>query len=108
MPEKKNQGWVYLICFSRKYRHAKHYLGWAKDPDKRFDEHKNGTGARLTQVVVENGIELVMVWKKIGTRNDERKLKNRKKARLMCPLCQGAVTNPTGVSPCVLPPSASA
>ena len=82
------QGWVYLIHFSRPYKHSRHYCGWAKDPDKRFEEHKSGTGARLTQVVVEAGIELTMVWKIEGTRTDERRIKNRKDAPKMCPICR--------------------
>ncbi len=87
---KKHPGWVYLIHFSRPYRQARHYCGWALDPDARFIQHCNGTGARLTQIVIEAGIELVLAWKNPGTRKDERKLKNRKDAPKWCPICRAA------------------
>lgn len=79
----------YLIHFDRSYRHARHYLGWAADVDRRFDEHRKGAGARLTQVVVEHGIglELARVWDGQG-RTFERRLKNGKNAPRLCPVCR--------------------
>lgn len=94
---------TYLLHFSRPYvgkrRNPKakrtqvvsHYLGYAKyDAEDRIALHREGKGARLTQVAVEAGIELVtaQIWKS-GTRTDERKLKNRKNAKQLCPICQG-------------------
>ena len=85
---------VYLLCFrdkegkpSRIAGHAGHYLGYADDVDKRVSLHRKGQGARLTQVAVELGmtIEIVRTWK--GDRNLERKLKNRKNAPKLCPVC---------------------
>jgi len=57
-------GVVYLLHFSRPYCHAKHYLGWTEDLQTRLEAHRTGTGARLTQVVVEQGItlELARTW----------------------------------------------
>ncbi len=93
---------VYLLHFSRPYVGAqrnpnakrvqvvKHYIGYAKgDPQTRIEQHQQGHGARLTQVAVHAGIELVTacVWMN-GTRKDERKLKNRKNAAKLCPYCQ--------------------
>ena len=92
----------YLLHFSRPYigkrrnpnakrvQIVSHYLGYAKrDPHERIAEHQQGHGARLTQVAVQNGIELIpaQIWMS-GTRKDERKLKNRKNAAKLCPLCQ--------------------
>jgi len=50
--------------------------------------HRGGTGARYTQVAVERGIDLVVarVWED-QDRHFERRLKNYKNARLLCPIC---------------------
>lgn len=79
---------VYLIHFSPSYKHAKHYLGWAEDIDRRLAEHEIGAGARLTQVAVDAGCRLILarVWED-GDRTLERKLKNRKNAPALCPVC---------------------
>ncbi len=82
-----NPGTVYLLHFSTPYEHAKHYLGWAEDVQERLREHQAGRGARLTQVVVDAGISLILarVWK--GGRTLERALKNLKNAPKLCPIC---------------------
>lgn len=92
----------YLLHFSKPYvgvrrnPNAKrvqvvtHYIGYAqRDPHARIAAHQSGHGARLTQVAVQNGIELIpaQIWMS-ATRKDERKLKNRKNAAQLCPLCQ--------------------
>lgn len=84
---------VYLIHFSPSYKHAKHYLGWAEDIDRRLAEHEIGAGARLTQVAVDAGCRLILarVWED-GDRTLERKLKNRKNAPALCPICGLAFT----------------
>ncbi len=67
---------------------TQHYLGWAKDIDAREADHRAGRGARLTQVAIERGIDFirVRVWEGYS-RTDERKLKNRKDGRALCPIC---------------------
>lgn len=80
---------VYLLHFSENYRHARHYIGFAKKSvETRFAEHVAGTGARLTQVVTRNGITLTLarVWKN-QTRTFERSLKNKKHSSRLCPIC---------------------
>lgn len=78
---------VYLIHFLRRYKHAGHYLGSADDVDRRMDEHRRGTGARLTQVVREAGIdfELARTWE--GGRDEERQLKRQHNSPRLCPIC---------------------
>jgi predicted GIY-YIG superfamily endonuclease len=80
---------VYLIHFNRAYRHAKHYLGYSENLDKRITDHLCGMGARLMEVITGAGIEwkVARTWK--GDRKLERKLKNRKHAPLLCPICSG-------------------
>ncbi len=85
---------VYLLHFSRPYKHAKHYIGWAKSIDTRYLEHVTGTGARLTQVVSDAGIELIQarVWEGKG-KDWERQLKNCHKPSRFCPICHGEKAN---------------
>lgn len=80
---------VYLIHFTPAYKHAHHYMGYAADIERRFALHQCGAGARLTQVAVAAGCRLVLarVWED-GDRTLERKLKNRKNAPALCPICQ--------------------
>jgi predicted GIY-YIG superfamily endonuclease len=79
---------VYLLHFSKRLSHAQHYIGFTEDVTQRMTAHKSGNGARLTAVLNEKGItyEVVRVWK--GNRKLERKLKNRKNARKLCPVCK--------------------
>jgi predicted GIY-YIG superfamily endonuclease len=78
---------VYLIHFERSFRHCRHYLGSAVDLDARLRHHRAGTGSRLLRAVVAAGIkfEVVRTWD--GGRQLERKLKNRKNAPRLCPIC---------------------
>ena len=80
---------VYLLHFSPSYKHAGHYLGYADNIERRLAEHRNGTGARLTQVAVQAGcqLHLARVWAD-GDRTLERKLKNRHEGPALCPLCR--------------------
>lgn len=83
-----NLGTVYLIHFDRPYRHAQHYIGWAKDLEKRIAQHRSGNGSKLMAAVVKKGItfEVVRTWHNVD-RHFERKLKNRRCAGQLCPLC---------------------
>ncbi|SMC99103.1 GIY-YIG nuclease family protein [Kibdelosporangium aridum] len=80
-------GTVYLLHFDRPYRHARHYIGWAKDVTSRLALHQTGQGARLLQVVRAAGITwtLARTWK--GTRLRERQIKRMGGAARRCPLC---------------------
>lgn len=80
-------GTVYLLHFSAPYRHAQHYLGWTPDLTARLQQHRKGQGARLLQVVAAAGIAFDVVRTWTGGRKLERKLKNQKHARRLCPLC---------------------
>jgi hypothetical protein len=85
---------VYLLHFSRKYKHAAHYIGWAKKINARINHHKNGTGARLCAVVAADGIELetARIWEG-KDKAFERKLKNQHKPSDFCPICSGEKAN---------------
>ena len=89
MARKQKPGTVYLIHLATPIAdHAQHYIGWAKHLSARIAHHKAGTGARLLQVAVELHIDFDVVATWEGDRHFERKLKNRKKARMLCPVCR--------------------
>ena len=79
---------VYLIHLDTPLSHAKHYIGWASNIRNRLTHHRAGQGARMLQVCVERGItfNVVRVWPH-AARAWERKLKNRKNAKILCPIC---------------------
>ena len=86
---------VYLIHFDQPVnpaRPARHYLGSARNLDARLSEHRAGIGARLMAVVKERGIgwQLARTWN--GDRATERRLKRRKNAPRLCPVCRGSRT----------------
>lgn len=82
-------GFVYLIHFEHKLHHAQHYIGYTDNVERRMKRHREGNGSKLISAITKVGIawELVRVWE--GDRTLERKLKNRKKARDLCPICRG-------------------
>jgi predicted GIY-YIG superfamily endonuclease len=79
---------VYLLHFSRPYRHARHYMGSAIDLPSRLHLHETGNGARLLQVIKDAGITFVLARTWDGGRELERKLKNRHNAARLCPICR--------------------
>lgn len=67
-----------------------HYIGYYSNP-LRIAHHREGDGATFTAVAVSLGLELVVArtWPGMD-RTFERKLKNRKEAPKLCPLCNPA------------------
>jgi predicted GIY-YIG superfamily endonuclease len=78
---------VYILHLDSPLAHAKHYTGWSDHVESRLDHHKNGTGARFTQVCNERGITYQLALVIDGDRTLERKLKNTKNVADYCPLC---------------------
>jgi putative endonuclease len=87
-------GVIYLIHFDQPIGDqanprgfASHYTGWTLDLPARLVDHARGRGARLMQVVGEQGIgwQLARIW--TGTRSRERSLKQRGATR-RCPVCR--------------------
>lgn len=81
-------GTVYLLHFTRPYKHARHYIGYSSDLPNRLNAHSAGQGARLIAVIKAAGIdyEVARTWS--GDRKLERKLKNTKHSARYCPICQ--------------------
>lgn len=88
---------VYLICFEQAIGNpansramARHYIGYAgRGLERRLREHRRGNGARIMAAVVAArvGWMVVRTWR--GGRDLERRLKNRKNAGKLCPVCRG-------------------
>jgi hypothetical protein len=79
---------VYLLHISPPYKHARHYIGFAYRINTRLAAHRSGSGARLCQVAVEAGSELIKarIWEG-KDRTFERRLKNQHNASRLCPYC---------------------
>ena len=80
---------VYLLCLSRHFSHARHYLGSSNNVQRRLGEHRAGRGSKFTQAVVKAGIELRLAATWEGERFDERQRKNGRNAARWCPFCRG-------------------
>jgi predicted GIY-YIG superfamily endonuclease len=85
---------VYLIHLDSKLKHSQHYIGFVDGGtdrlNSRLDYHRRGRGSKFLKAVVDAGIDFVVsrTWVE-GDRNFERKLKNMKNARRLCPICRG-------------------
>jgi predicted GIY-YIG superfamily endonuclease len=79
---------VYLLHFDKPYKGVQHYIGYADDLEARIEKHRAGNGSKLMAAVTDAGIEfgVAKVWPE-GDRSLERQLKNYKKARRFCPVC---------------------
>jgi hypothetical protein len=82
-------GTVYLIHLQRPYRHARHYLGWTLDVERRLAVHRAGGGSPLLRAASAAGISFTVARTWPGDRHLERRLHRRKNspARL-CPICR--------------------
>lgn len=79
---------LYILHFSKPYKHAKHYLGFTDNFDARIADHRKGSGARLVKVILEAGIDFEAFAINDGDRKAERLLKNQKNAARFCPKCK--------------------
>ncbi len=79
---------MYLLHFDEPLAQARHYLGFTEDLSQRLAQHRSGSGARLMQVITEQGIDwqLARTWE--GKRTLERRLKKQPNGPRLCPLCQ--------------------
>jgi len=88
-------GTVYLIHFDTPLGNtdnprgqAQHYIGYTDNLAERIEAHRHGNGAAIMAAVCRAGIgwRVVRTW--VGGRDLERRLKRRKKARCLCPICK--------------------
>jgi predicted GIY-YIG superfamily endonuclease len=83
-------GTVYLLHFSRPYRHAQHYVGFTTDLERRIKQHKRGSSSPLVRCAVEEGIEIILAraWESV-TVSFETWLHSSGHRSLACPICSG-------------------
>lgn len=87
--------------------HASHYLGYTPDArpghmNSRLVKHLCGRGARITRAVVQAGGSFLWVpLDPKGDRKLERKLKNRRNHRRLCPICKAEGRNLDHLDDCL-------
>src|SRR5271165_1297450 len=91
---KKQVGTIYLIHFKDKIgdrnnirSQAQHYIGWTSDLPSRLNAHSLGQGSAIMRHVVNSGIPYKVVKTWVGTRDQERALKNQKNSKRYCSIC---------------------
>lgn len=92
---------LYLLHFDQRLHHAGHYLGSSEHLIARLARHDDGTGARLTQVLVEKGItwHVSGLWVPhqacpLHIREIERISKRRHNGASYCPECSSRSVTP--------------
>lgn len=100
---KSRPTWVYLIHFESPIGNpdsphgtAQHYLGTTSDLARRLGEHSRGESTHCTRIMAAVhaagvGWALARTWERPDGDGYEleRKLKNWKNHRKLCPICQG-------------------
>jgi len=88
-------GTVYLLHFTEKYHHCRHYIGFTERPlETRLGEHWAGNGSALTHAVHEqtgNEMILARVWENVD-QSIEMILKSRAESPKLCPICNPQAT----------------
>jgi predicted GIY-YIG superfamily endonuclease len=82
---------VYLLHFSRRFKHAGHYTGTTYDLNQRLADHESGMRTRTTGLLIaarSAGItwEVSRTWD--GSYAREIQLKKQGGASKRCPLCK--------------------
>lgn len=90
-------GDVYLIHLERGLvpsHGSTHYIGWAAPGGlyDRIEAHAAGAGSPMLRAANDRGIawSVVRIWRG-ADRHFERKLKRRRKAKHLCPVCRGEI-----------------
>jgi predicted GIY-YIG superfamily endonuclease len=99
------RGTIYLLHFdqaigsSKARGRAQHYIGWTDNLEQRLEAHRSGSGAAITKYLKQQGIsfKLARTWSH-ASRRDERKLKDKKRAKAFCPFCNDSPRIPSHLS----------
>jgi predicted GIY-YIG superfamily endonuclease len=57
---------VYLIHLDQPLAHARHYIGFTDDLERRLHEHQQGNGAKMLAAVARAGISWRLARIKVG------------------------------------------
>jgi hypothetical protein len=90
----KHPGFIYLLHFKEPFGHARHYMGYASRTTlaSRIGAHGTSSGSNLMRYVAEAGIEWVVARVYVGSRDEERRLKDVGGRRSKCPVCSERIT----------------
>jgi predicted GIY-YIG superfamily endonuclease len=80
---------VYIIHFDTKLHHAKHYVGYTHNLQRRIILHRKGYGSKLMKAVAESNITWEVAAKFQAGRAVERAIKDQKNTSRYCPICNG-------------------
>lgn len=86
------RGTVYLLHFAAPYKHARHYVGFTTDLERRLKEHGTGAAVRsanLMAAVHHAGIPWTLARTWPGTRALEWYVKQQRATPKLCPFCSG-------------------
>lgn len=72
---------IYIIEIEPPLAHARFYLGYAKDVEKRLSKHLSGQGADIIRAAIERHRNLRLVVLMEGDRETEAKYKRQKSNR---------------------------
>ncbi|WP_298981528.1 hypothetical protein [uncultured Roseibium sp.] len=83
---------VYVLHFSKPYKHARHYIGYTPDASaaRRVQEHISGSvkGNPLVKAAIDNGATVTLAHEFPGaSREFERWLKDRRDVGSWCHCC---------------------
>jgi len=94
-PPREVPGTIYLLHYSaRTSGNRQHYLGWTRNLERRFAQHRSGFGCDETAKAVAQGLTITVAQTWRGTLALETHLKEwsregRKGFSGICPLCDG-------------------
>ncbi len=94
-PAPDARGVIYLVHFSgRTKQNRQHYLGFSSNLERRYKQHRFGSGAKETKKAIAEGLKLTVAQTWQGTPTLERRLKEwsregKKGFSGICPLCAG-------------------
>jgi predicted GIY-YIG superfamily endonuclease len=92
-PAPDARGYVYLVHFSGRTKQGRqHYLGFSSNLERRYGQHRFGSGANETKKALAEGLDLTVAQTWRGTPTLERRLKEwsregKKGFSGICPLC---------------------
>jgi predicted GIY-YIG superfamily endonuclease len=94
---------IYILHFHERIHHAQHYVGSTTNLFQRITAHRNGTAARLTEVIHERKIQFTVAAlyapreRTDNIRQLEIHVKRMKNGHRYCPICNPAAVSPRGL-----------
>ena len=84
---------VYILHFNKKVAdHARHYVGFTKDSERRLKEHLSSHGSPLVKAAIESGFDVELVNKFVILIPSLGAMESviEKNTSCFCSICRGA------------------